>query len=232
MTFDPRGSFRESAPLLDAATLAGRAFLETLPKVPDGDLTRVYLHQSAQEYGCADAAYHAVVSLRGGIWQIVPSHDVRTNARSTFSEVNYAPHTYHRNTGAVAIAVDGLIGSQVSQNDFGSEPLQMHEIEHLCAGAAAFCMAFGIDSGGLSYDADPYYGEPTILTHGEAANIVGAPPAYTPYGLPPIGTLERWDLTTLVPVPAGVMLSDAHAKIVGDELRGRIHYYAAALRAA
>ena len=132
-------------------------------------------------------------------------------------------------SGSVAIAVDGLSDPQVTPNDFGSDPLQMHEIEFLCAGAAAFCVRFGIDSGGISLASDPYYGEPNILTHAEAANLVGAPPAYTAYGPQPIGDVERWDLATLVPAPEGVLVTATHAGIVGDALRQRIHLYAAAL---
>jgi|GEM_PF-4034049 len=222
--FDPRGAFRAGAALLDVALAAAAAIVPQLPKVPAGDLTRVYLHQSAEEYGCVDGAYHAVIALRDGAWKIELSHDVRDNARSTFA-ANYAANTYCRNRGAIGIAIDGLIGAQVSPNDFGSEPIQMHEVEFLCAAAAAFCAAYDIDATALSHDGNAYDGEPTILTHAEAANRPGSPAQYARYGPPPLGDSERWDLSTLVAAPAGVVVTADHAAIVGDELRARIHAY-------
>jgi len=226
MTFDPRGPFRADAPILDLALTAAAAVLSKLPKVAPGGLSRLYLHQTAEEYGCVSGAYHAVVAKPADGWQIVLSHDVRDNAFATFSPENYAEHTYRRNTGAIGLALDGLIGAGVSPNDFGSEPIQMHEVEFLCAAAAAFCTAYEIDALGTSNDAfRPYYnGEPNILTHAEAANRVGNPPQYAAYGPQP-GTCERWDLATLIPAPAGYVVTDADASVAGDELRRRIHVY-------
>jgi hypothetical protein len=218
---------------LDVALTAAKGFLSELPAVPPGDLTRVYLHWSAEEYHCTDASYHAVVALSGDAWEIAYTHDVRKNAKSTFSEVNYAEATAGRNRGSCAIAIDGLIG-KFSPSDFGSEPIQMHEVEYLCAGAAAFCVRYGIDALGHATDDDVYggafYGEPTILTHSEAANMVGVPPQYAAYGPAPIGTSERIDLACLVPAPPGEQVTPTHAYVVGTELRARIHAYAQALK--
>jgi hypothetical protein len=239
--FNPLGSFAIDAPLNPKALSAGIAFRHTLPVLPPNDVDRIYLHQSAEEYGCVDDAYHAVVRLDTAVapdaWEIAPSHDVHDNARSTFSVTDYAEHTYCRNEGAVAIALDGLIGAQVSPNDFGSEPIQMHEVEFLCAGAAAFAVTFGIDTGGFSRSlgdarSRAYVGEPNILTHAEAANLPGSPVQYASYGPAPIGTVERWDLATLIAAPAGVLVTATHASIVGIALRKRIHLYAAAMKGA
>jgi len=228
--FSPLGAFRADAPLLPSACDAARHFLNEVPPLGRrGDISRIYLHWSVEAFGCIDALYHAVVALRDGAWVIAPSHDVRPNMLSSFSG-DYAKNTYHRNRGSVGIAIDGLDGAGVTPYDFGSDAPQMHEIEHLCAGAAAFAAAYEIDALGISYaayDGDPYTGEPTIQTHAEAAHRPGNPPQYDPYFLtdaPPDGDV-RWDLMSLVRLPAGVAPSFAMAVTTGDELRQRIHRY-------
>ena len=231
--FDPRGAFRAEA-AIDAGIVAiARAFMREIPHVVAGDITRGYLHQSAEAYGCVDGAYNAVIPLVDGKWAAVASHDIRKNARSTFDQNGYAAHTYHRNYGAFGIAVNGLDTPGASPTNFGADPLQLHAIDLMCAVAAAYCTSFGIDATGLSREAVPpasaFRDEPTILTHAEAANRPGNPAQYSAYGPAPIGDVERWDLATLVQAPASVQITADHATIVGNELRGRIHAYKLAL---
>jgi hypothetical protein len=110
--------------------------------------------------------------------------------------------------------------------NFGPEPVTKLMIEYLCAANAAVAKKYGIDLSGLSTHA-PYTGEPTLLTHAEAADRVGSPQQYSAYG--PGATSERWDLASLVALPQGVSLSDAMAKATGDAIRARSHLYKAAL---
>lgn len=222
--FDPLGPFDVNAPINKDALRSARVFCRYLPMVALDDISRVYLHQSAEAYGCIDGSYNAVIALVDGAWEIAASHTPRDNARSTL-DADYARHTYYRNTGAVGIAINGLDTPGASPTNFGRDPIQLHSIEFLCAGAAAYCSAYGIDSLGVSYEDDPYKGEHTILTHAEAANLTGSPPQYDRYGPAPLGTVERWDLATLVQAPSSVLVTSDHASIVGDALRERIHKY-------
>jgi hypothetical protein len=231
--FDPRGAFRAGAPIMLAAYNVVESFRRQIAPLPPGDITRIYLHQSAEAYGACDGAYNAVIPLVDGkTWAMRIAHDPHDNARSTFSADGYAEHTFHRNTGAIGIAVNGLDTPGANPNAFGQHPLQLHAIEFMCACAAAFAKVYGIDALGFSNDADhpEFANEPTILTHAEAANLPGSPPQYAPYGPQPIGDVERWDLATLVQAPPGVTITATHASIVGDELRRRIHDYKGVLR--
>jgi hypothetical protein len=232
----PLGNFNPNAPVDPLILAASKAFMLTLPDVnmgnrdgqkwydaskpyADPDLTRIYLHWSVQGMCAVDAAYNFVITEKDGHYAINHSTDVRKNARSTFDEVNYATHTYHRNTGGIGIALDGMDGATAS--NFGQDGVTVTGLTYLCAAAAAVAAKYDIDISGLSLDSDPFYGEISTLTHAEAGNLTGAPAAYTPYGPAPIGDVERWDLAAFVP---GTVNVDS-AKTCGDALRQLAHAY-------
>jgi hypothetical protein len=230
----PLGSFDPKAPVDPAVLAATKAFLATLPDVnmgnrsnvdyADPDLTRIYLHWSVQAMGCVDAAYNFVITASNGHFSINHSTDVRKNARSTFDPNGYAEHTYHRNTGGVGIALDGMDGA--TAENFGPDGVTVEGLTWLCAAAAAVATKYDIDISGLSLDTDPFYGEVNVLTHAEAANLPGTPAAYTPYGPAPIGDVERWDLAAFVPGP----VTAETATTCGNALRELIHRYKIALQ--
>lgn len=222
--WDPRGTFRSNQPVLPGAMEAGKAFLQKIPHGKPKDITRIYLHQSAESYGCSDAHYNSVIVIANDGWQIRTPNDPRHNMRSSFGSFRYAQHTFRRNLGAVGIAINGLDTPEVTPYDFGPDPLQMHAVEYMCVAAAAYAIAYDIDAQGIADDNHYFDGEPTILTHSEAGNFVGEPRQYLAYGPRP-GTGERWDLLVLAPPPASadVVLTSEHAGIVGRELRARIH---------
>jgi hypothetical protein len=226
MSFNPIGFFEPGAPLLEEAVAAARAFVPQLPTVPGGSINREYLHWEVEPWDDADPAYNGVVVLRDGKWQMVLSHDPRDQVAG-LNDNAPASHTWHRNTGAVGLAIAGMSGA--STTDFGPYPVQVHQLEYLCAMAAAFAVKYGIDTAGTvpppgSNHADDdgnnvnTTGEHTILTHGECAVIDAYPD-------------ERWDLASFVPLPAGLSLTTQMRSQCGDALRERIHLYAAALKA-
>lgn len=184
------------------------------------------MHWEVEPYVDVDPAYNGVVPLLGGAWKMALSTDPR-NQVAGLNDNPEASHTWHRNTGAVGLAIAGMSGA--STTDFGPYPVQVHQLEFLCAMAAAFAVEYGIDAAGTvpapgSDHADNNganvntTGEHTILTHGECAVIDAYP-------------TERWDLGSFVPLPAGVSLTPAMRSQCGDALRARIHGYAEALKA-
>jgi hypothetical protein len=226
--FDPLGNFNPSASVDTAILLAAHALADGLPIVPTGDLTRIYLHWSVQGMCSADADYHIVITEKAkGHFAFSNSHDVRDNARSTFNDSGYAAHTFHRNTGGVGIALDGMDGNDVSPFDFGSDGVSVMGLTWLCAAAAAVAFKYEIDISGLSLDSDPFYGEIATLTHGEAADMPGVPAAYDPYG--PLSTMERWDLTIFQALPKGEAITQEMVTACGNSLRALAHTYKLAL---
>lgn len=225
MTFNPLGSFNPNAPLLAEVIAAAQGFRLLLPVVPAGGLSRAYLHWEVEQYADVDPAYNAVVPLLENVWKMALSTDPR-NQVAGLNNNPQASHTWHRNTGAVGLAIAGMGGA--STTDFGPYPVQEHQLEYLCGMAAAFCTKYEIVANGKvpppgSNHADDNgdnvntAGEWNILTHGECA-VLDAYPS------------ERWDLGSFVPLPAGVELTPAIRSLCGDALRERIHLYAAELK--
>lgn len=222
--FNPLGNFNVHAPIAEEALSAAKAFRSQVPSIPKGLLSRVYLHWSVEGYGACDGQYNFVVDLRDGKWTLLLAHDPRDNAPGLNSN-SEASHTWHRNTGAVGIAINGMDGA--GEHDFGPDAVQVHELEYLCALAALVCVTYGIDSNGTVADGSTHAdnngnpvntrGEHNILTHGECAVIDAYPD-------------ERWDLGSFVSLPEGVNLTPAMRSACGDALRARIHEYAVALK--
>ncbi len=217
--FNPLGKFDPRAPLNQAAVTEARVFAAKLPPVPHGALDRIYLHWSVGHYNQNFNDYNGAVRYDGHAFHLDVVGDPRDNAIGVNGNEPH-PHTYHRNTGAFGFCTDDMAGA--TEHNFGPEPVTVTTLEFLCAGVAAVARVYGIDLSGTSTRA-PYAGEPTVLTHAEAADRPGSPPQYAPYG--PASTSERWDLASFVAFPAGLNATGATAKICGDALRARAHLY-------
>jgi hypothetical protein len=217
----PLGSFDILAPLNADAVAKGKALYTLLLKdypCPSNTLQRIYLHWTVGHYNQNFNDYNISVSFDGTHFGLNVVGNPQDNAIGVNSNPVHS-HTYMRNTGAVGIATDDMIGATAT--NFGPEPLTMATLEYLCAGTAAAALAYGVDISGLSEGA-PFSGEPTVLTHAEAANRVGNPWQYYAYGPLPVGDVERWDLASFV---AGANVNDQGATICGNALRARSHIY-------
>ena len=124
---------------------------------------RIYLHWTAGHYGQFFRDYHINIDQDGSIY--VSTDDL--------DEVK--AHTWHRNTGAIGIAI--ACAYNATSNDLGPEPPTDAQITSLAAVVKTLCEALG-----LPIDADH------VMTHAEAADLDG-------YG--PATTVERWDLAIL-----------------------------------
>jgi hypothetical protein len=221
--FNQFGSFSVST-ALDAGALAAAAdLLARLPLCPLGSIERIYDHWTVGHLDQDFPDYNVSVRFDGAHFHLDITHDLRDNARGV-NALAPASHTYMRNTGAVGISVDAMVGANV--HDFGPEATTKLMIEYLCAANAAAAEKYAIDLSGTSTRA-PYAGEPTLLTHAEAADRIGSPPQYLAYG--PGSTCERWDLSSLIALPAGVRLTADMARSTGDAIRERSHAYKVAL---
>ncbi len=215
--------FNAEAPLAAEALAAGKTLLADLPEISAGGITRCYLHWTAQDYCTPYPDYNVCVVLAGSAWQLEITHDPRDQVKGPPYE---ASHTWHRNTNAVGISITGMVNA--TYQDFGTEPIQVHEVDYLCAGAAALCKKYDLDPlGQVSYEQRTQHvdnngdtvdteAEPYVITHAEAA-------MYDSYDD------ERWDLGVFEPLPAGQVPTDEQRMANGDLLRSRIHGYYTAL---
>jgi hypothetical protein len=230
MAFDPLGGLDPSAPL-DAGVLAkAKTLLQSLPAVPAGLLSRIYLHWTVAPFGATFSDYNGEADFESGAWVLKITHDPRDNAPGLNSNPE-ASHTWHRNTGALGVAIAGMTGA--TQHDFGPAAVTVAGLEHQCALAAGFAACYGIDAlgtvqhgathAGDSGDPIDTTGEPTILTHAECASLDGYLCGFTS------DPDCRWDLGSLVALPAGMSLTKAIVSQCGDALRQRVHAYKAAL---
>lgn len=196
-------------PLDPHALAQGKSLLVSLPSLANGEhIDREFDHWSVEEYGSCDGQYNIVIELENGQWVAKISTSPRLNAVQVSSLHPYAAHTYQRNSHAVGIAVNGMIGATTS--DFGSQPIQLHEIEVLCAANAAVAKKYGIDLGGS------VNGEHTLMTHAEAAIL----DSYFPGDGDP---QARWDLARLH--ASNAPLTKDEARATGDLIRARSHAY-------
>lgn len=155
---------------------------------------KVYIHWTAGHYGQAYNDYHFCIDQDGSI----------TNTRQ-LTEVPTA--TYHRNTGSIAIALEGCAGAAAYANKtcrLGDEPITDAQIE-----ACAQLMAVIADVFGIPIDIEHF------LTHEEAADNIDGYNYHEPYGF--YHGCERWDLI--------VLHEDDEWGSGGDTLRGKAIYY-------
>lgn len=157
-------------------------------------ITQLYLHWTAGRYGELYDYYHFNIDADGSIYH--------TCALLT----DHKPHTWHRNSGSVGIALCcsfGALPHHGYDTDFGSYPPTPQQID-----AAAKLVARLTD--GLDLPVDRF----TVLTHCEAALLDG----YGPYS----GDAEtRWDLWYLRDSPG-----DGTMKPGGQVIRGKALWYA------
>lgn len=192
MNFDP------NAPVDPHVVADAKAFMGNLPAIPNGDVHRIYLHWAVAPFGCLFDDYNAMVDLEADKWVLKLTHNPQDNIPG-INDNAMASHTWHRNSWALGIAIGGMEGA--TTNNFGKDPVELHELEYLCAGAAALGAKYGVQA-----DLDLGEGEHTIMTHAEAALQDGY------FG-------ERWDLAMFEPGP----LTEAGARYHGELLRRRIH---------
>jgi len=191
--------------------------LTTKYPVPAGILNRIYLHWTVAPHGIDFTDYNLEVVLRNGKLGV----DITGNPQDNAEGINQNPihsHTWHRNTNAIGISIDGMDGATV--DNFGPDAPSEEELLFLCGAAAAVAKAYDIDASGVVINGETHLdnnnntvntkGEHIILTHGECA-VIDAYPS------------ERWDLGVLSPLPHGVALTPAMRTASGDVLRAAIH---------
>lgn len=237
-------------PLLPEALAAARTVYAQLPDVPAPGLSRIYYHWAVENYGCTDAAYNLEVYLPTGSNEFAIKITNSPLGNVAGAAVPKSEHTYRRNTGAVGIAISGLVGATYA--NLGAEPVTLHQEEFLCAAGAAAAKKYGIDCNaaapGAFYPSE-LAAEHTIMTHAEAAlttpstddgttwyahyycygvnhwrgNATGNPVPGSEAGDPEC----RWDLAE--DQPAGSPPDENAARAHGDVLRERTHQYGAAI---
>lgn len=161
---------------------------------------KIYLHWTAGRYGQRFNDYHINIDQDGSLW--VSTDD--------FSET--LPHTWHRNTASVAVALCCSYGA--TSNGIGQYPPTAAQIE-----AMAQVIAVLADGLWLTIDRD------RVMTHAEAAdNIDDLLPVGDEYG--PGTTCERWDLQYLGTDESPEWTIDYDdPRTGGNVLRGKANWY-------
>jgi len=167
---------------------------ENLQKVADkmGRPIKIYIHWSAGHYDQYFTDYHINVGQGGELF--ISTDD--------FNE--YKLHTYHRNSGAVAISAACAYNAQ-STDDLGPEPPTEQQVEAIAQALAVLTNVFNIPMDNTH-----------VMTHAEAAdNMDGDSRWHEPYG--PANSMERWDFWV---IKAGDEPGSG-----GDILRGKGAWY-------
>jgi hypothetical protein len=180
-------------------------------------LKREYYHWTVAPHGVTFPDYNLEVVYRDGGYDIVITGNPQDNAPG-FNNNPVHSHTWHRNTGAVGISIDGMDGAEV--HNFGKDAPTETELIYLCGAGAAVAAAYDIDANGAVSEGETHIdnngktintkGERNILTHGECAVIDAYP-------------TERWDLGCLEALPEGEELTPAIRTASGDQLRALTH---------
>lgn len=199
-----------SGPLDPHALSEGKRILALLPVLSAGQsIKRIPLHWEVEAWGCVDTHYNLVVSLQNGVW--VSSISVGPDLNASYPpQLGYAPATFHRNSYSCSVAVSGMVGA--TAGDFGAAPIQLHELEVMCATAAAVARRYNVDTLGKYEDL------PAVFTHAEAAI---ADHYYPGDGDPD----SRWDLSEPRPRADGKIPSKPDAQAFAGVIRQRIHEY-------
>ena len=141
--------------------------LATLAEQAKGAIRRIYLHWTAGHYDNTYDDYHLNITGDGRLWS------------SCRELTEYKEHTWHRNSGAVAVSIcccaDAVAYADGSV-DFGSVP-PTQQLETLARVVAVLCRGLGM-----------LIDDNNVMTHAEAADL-------DDYG--PATTFERWDLWKL-----------------------------------
>jgi hypothetical protein len=174
--------------------------MTALPNLPKGELRRIYLHWTGDDFTTIYPAYHFCIALgEDARPRVVATHDLRANMRDVrIGDAPYAAHTRGRNSFAIGISVCGM--RDATPHDFGAFALRDDLLGAACALAAELARAYAISPG-----------RDGIATHAEAALEDGY------FGA---GEDERWDIARLHQHDRPLVPDDA--RLVGDELRARI----------
>lgn len=170
--------------------------LEELSKFAEpaeGKVSKIYLHWTAGYYDSTFDDYHINITGNGDIYL------------STEDLTAVLAHTWHRNTGAIGIALCCCIDASIKDDgsfSLGSEPPTQLQIEN-----AAKVVSVLTEVLDLPLD------EQHVMTHAEAADLDG-------YGPAEIGTeyFEKWDLWQLLDY-------DDEWHSGGNVLRGKAIWY-------
>lgn len=142
--------------------------LAALAENAKGEIRRIHLHWTAGHYNNTYDDYHLNITGDGTVWS------------SCGKLTEYKEHTWHRNSGAVAVSICCCADAVAYADggvDFGSVPPTRQQLETLARVVAVLCR-------GLDLPIDDNY----VMTHAEAADL-------DDYG--PATTFERWDLWKL-----------------------------------
>lgn len=160
---------------------------------------KIYLHWTAGRYDTDYPDYHICINGEG---KIVLMADLTETL----------PHTWHRNSGSIGIALDCAYGA--TSEDLGSYPPTAKQIEAMAQVTAVLAKALW-----LTIDRD------RIMTHAEAAdNVDGLLPEGDEYG--PRNGCERWDLQFLGTAESSTFLTDYDdPRTGGNVMRGKALWY-------
>lgn len=172
-----------------------------------GRTPKIYLHWTAGHYGQFWDDYHINIDKDGGIY-------VTTDDLSEVLE-----HTYHRNTGAIGVAMACCPPPANTQN-LGDEPPTIEQINSMAQVIMTLCDALWLS-----------INQECVLTHGEAADNIDGIYASDPYGPQAVddngdSIMERWDLQFLGTEESPIYTidyDDAHTG--GNVLRGKAIWY-------
>ena len=169
------------------------AELAKMAKAAKGSIDRLYIHWTAGHYDSVFDDYHINITGAGETYL------------STDDLTEVLAHTWHRNTGAIGIALCCCVDATISCDgtfSFGSEPPTDLQIEK-----TAQVIAVLADVLGLPIDAEH------VMTHAEVGDLDG-------YGPAEIGTkdFEKWDLWQLIDY-------DGEWRGGGEVLRGKANWY-------
>ena len=167
--------------------------LAKMAKTAKGSIDRLYIHWTAGHYDSTFGDYHINITGAGELFL------------STDDLTEVLAHTWHRNTGAIGIALCCCVDATINCDgtfSLGSEPPTGLQIEK-----TAQVIALLADVLGLPIDAEH------VLTHAEVGDLDG-------YGPAKIGTedFEKWDLWRLPDY-------DGEWREGGDVLRGKANWY-------
>ena len=167
--------------------------LAKMAKAAKGSIDRLYIHWTAGHYDSVFDDYHINITGAGETYL------------STDDLTAVLAHTWHRNTGAIGIALCCCVDATINCDgtfSFGSEPPTDLQIEK-----TAQVIAVLADVLGLPIDAEH------VMTHAEVGDIDG-------YGPAEIGTkdFEKWDLWQLIDY-------DGEWRGGGEVLRGKANWY-------
>ena len=160
---------------------------------------KIYLHWTAGRYDTDYPDYHICINGEG---KIVLMADLTETL----------PHTWHRNSGSIGIALDCAYGA--TNEDLGSYPPTAAQIEAMAQVTAVLAKALW-----LTIDRD------RVMTHAEAAdNIDDLLPEGDEYG--PCNGCERWDLQYLgTPESPAWTTNYDDPRTGGNVLRGKANWY-------